>query len=99
GEFIGETKLVVSAQLVIHFNTNKSPFISQGRQPLVTQAPSPFPYKDNKAVPWRYSAQEMNNGQHEETMNKVSNVDTSTNNNISSIGNVARSGRFSIPLK
>ena len=38
--------------LVIHFT--KSSSIPPGRQLVVIETPSPFPYKSEKAVPWKY---------------------------------------------
>jgi len=38
--------------LVIHFT--KSSSIPPGQQPFVIQTPSPFPYKSEKTVPWKY---------------------------------------------
>lgn len=41
--------------LVIHFTRGTAPQQRQKAPVMVNRGPSPFPYKSNKAVPWRYA--------------------------------------------
>ena len=48
--------------LVINFTrdiTNQRP---RGFQPFTTKTPTPFPYKSDKAIPWKYSVQGSTKG-------------------------------------
>jgi len=47
--------------LVIHFT--KTSHVPSGRQPIVIHTPSPFPYKSEKAVPWKYGINLLRNEQ------------------------------------
>jgi len=49
--------------LVIHFT--KTSFVPSGRQPIVIQAPSPFLYESEKAVPWRYGTNMLRSEQEQ----------------------------------
>ena len=40
--------------LVIHFTRDVTTQVPRGFQSIVVRTPSPFPYKSDKAVPWRY---------------------------------------------
>jgi len=42
--------------LVIHFTRSTFALAMQERQPITIQAPSSFPYKSEKVVPWKYGA-------------------------------------------
>ena len=61
-----------------------------GRQPLVIQTPSPFAYKDNKVVPWKYGVSIVQGEQKEESVEQGK----TTIDNISGIGGMTRSGRL-----
>ncbi|KAJ1394262.1 hypothetical protein SESBI_34365 [Sesbania bispinosa] len=61
--------------------------------PITIQVPTSFPYKDNKAVPWRYDVEVLvGDRQVEET-----NVDTPNVTNIAGVGGMTRSGRIYTP--
>ncbi|XP_022764236.1 uncharacterized protein LOC111309440 [Durio zibethinus] len=59
-------------------------------RPVTFKVPTPFPYKDDKAVPWRYGCDAVVQGQKEE----VSKADAS---NITGVGGITRSGRCYTP--
>ncbi|KAJ1412467.1 hypothetical protein SESBI_20430 [Sesbania bispinosa] len=61
--------------------------------PITIQVPTSFPYKDNKAVPWRYDVEVLvGDRQVGET-----NVDTPNVTNIAGVGGMTRSGRIYTP--
>ena len=64
-----------------------------GRQPLVIQTPSSFPYKDNKVVPWKYGVSIIQGEQEHESVDQGKKVI----DNISGIGGMTRSGRLFTP--
>jgi len=43
--------------LVIHFTRDVATQKVRGFQPIPVEKPAPFPYKSDKAVPWRYATQ------------------------------------------
>ena len=43
--------------LVIHFTRDVTMHKPRGFQPIPVKKPAPFPYKSDKAVPWRYTPQ------------------------------------------
>jgi len=51
----GEEKTLSGPKPVVICFT-KTAHLSQERRPVVIQAPSPFLYKNEKAVPWKYDA-------------------------------------------
>ncbi|XP_057453231.1 uncharacterized protein LOC130745105 [Lotus japonicus] len=58
--------------------------------PLMIRMPTPFPYKDNKAVSWKYDLEVYPNN----SQLKISGRDTPVVTNISGIGRMTRSGRI-----
>jgi len=78
--------------LVIQFTkpTNSMP---AGRQPLVIQKPSAFPYKNDKVVPWKYGVSIIQGEQKDESVEQGKDVI----DNISGIGGMIRSGRLFTP--
>ena len=46
--------------LVIHFTRDVATQKPQGFQPVLVTKPTPFPYKSDKVVPWKYAAQGLN---------------------------------------
>jgi len=78
--------------LVIQFNKATNP-VPSGRQPLVIQTPSSFPYKDDKAVPWKYGVSIIPG----ERKHGLANQDKAEIENISGIGGMTRSGRLFTP--
>jgi len=75
--------------LVLHVARN--PMMLGERQPVVIQTPSPFPYKSDKAVPWKYGVSVL------EGDSGTININKSTVDNISGIGGMTRSGRLFAP--
>ena len=75
--------------LVVHFT--KTSRMPERRQHVVIQAPSTFPYKNEKAVPWRYGVQVMKGGEQH------TGAPTSTIDNIVGIGGMTRSGHIFAP--
>ncbi|KAH1198064.1 hypothetical protein GmHk_18G051703 [Glycine max] len=49
-----DTNLSKPKPLVIHFTKNATTSVPRGFRPAVVRAPSPFPYKSDKVVPWMY---------------------------------------------
>jgi len=78
--------------LVIQF-TKPINSMPSGRQPLVIQTPSSFPYKDGKAVPWKYGVSIIQGEQKHESANQ----DKAVIENVSGIGGMTRSGRLFTP--
>jgi len=83
--------------LVVHFTKNKPSLMPEERQPLVVQKSSPFPYKDDRTIPWRYNMQVLDKGKSEEVMNKVVDSNTLAISNISGIDGMTRSARIFTP--
>jgi len=79
--------------LVIQFTKATNP-VSSGRQLLVIQAPSSFPYKNDKAVLWKYGVSIIQGEQKHESVNQ----DKEEIENISGIGGMTRSSRLFTPL-
>jgi len=78
--------------LVIQFTrpTNSMPI---GRQPLVIQTPVAFPYKNDKAVPWKYGVSIIQGEQKDESVeSRKAAID-----NIFGIEGMTRSGRLFTP--
>jgi len=77
--------------LVIHYAKN-SPAASPFSPQLITiQLPTHFPYKDNKAVPWRYEV-EFHAQSPARDQKEIANQSTFVTN-IAGISGVTRSGR------
>ena len=80
--------------LVIHFTRSTSTPTIQERQSIIIQAPSPFPYKSEKVVPWKYGAYVLG---EEQRVGGQSISGESVVKNISGIGGITRSGRIFTP--
>jgi len=81
--------------LVIHF-TRESIAPTEVHH-VVIQISSPFPYKNDKAVPWKYGISVLNNDLCERQENKTTDVDKTDVDNISGIRGMMRSGRLFTP--
>jgi len=64
-----------------------------GRQPLVIQTPAAFPYKNDKAVPWKYGVSIIQEEQKDESVESSK----AAIDNISGIGGMTRSARLFTP--
>ncbi|KAJ1412110.1 G-patch domain [Sesbania bispinosa] len=79
--------------LVVHYTRNAAVRTTNRPIPITIQVPTSFPYKDNKAVPWRYDVEVLvGDRQVGET-----NVDTPNVTNIAGVGGMTRSGRIYTP--
>jgi len=63
----------------------------------VIKAPSSFPYKNEKDVPWRYGVSVMKGEQNGEQIDEALDTDKVVIDNISGIGGIIRSGRLFTP--
>jgi len=52
-----EHTLPVPRPLVVYYTKSASTLTLGILKPIMIQVPAPFPYKDNKAVPWQYDAE------------------------------------------
>jgi len=81
--------------LVIH-STRESMVLAEVH-PMVIQIPSPFPYKNDKVVSWKYGINVLNNDSCEKQENETTYVDKTTVDNIFGIGGMTISGPLFTP--
>jgi len=67
--------------------------------PVVIQVPSPFPYKSDKAVPWKYGINVLKQEPKGDQKTKVSDTGKVTVDNITGIGGIIRSDRLFAPAE
>ena len=79
---------------MIHFTRSTSTPTIQERQSIIIQAPSPFPYKSEKVIPWKYGACVL--GEEEQVGGQPINGELVVKN-ISGIGEMTRSSRIFTP--
>jgi len=79
--------------LVIHYTKGVANLTPDGPRPITIKIPKPFPYKDNKAVPWRYNV-EVCTDNAEENHVKDDSLEIPGVTNIVGIGGMTRSGRI-----
>ncbi|XP_073221497.1 uncharacterized protein [Cicer arietinum] len=88
--------ITIPKPLVIHFTKEESMNAPGDLRTLIVQIPSPFSYKDNKAIRWNYNV-EVHLAKHK---NKdVSSSKATIVTNVSGIGGVTRNGRIYSPGK
>ena len=75
---------------VIQFTRDATSQKTRGSQPIPGRKPVPFPYRSNKAVPWRYAPQKPNEKKDEVVGGDISSTKVT---NITSISGVTRSRR------
>jgi len=92
-----DPKLYGPKPLVLHFA--RSPIMLGEKRPVVIQTPSPFPYKSDKAVPWKYGVSVLENDSSGKQDNEIIDIDKSTVDNISGIGGMTRSGCLFTPME
>jgi len=80
--------------LIVHFARSTFAPTSPKRQSVVILSPSPFPYKSEKAVPWKYGIHVLGEGQ--QTKNQSADGEPVVEN-ISGVGGMTRSGRIFTP--
>ncbi|XP_020205174.1 uncharacterized protein LOC109790439 [Cajanus cajan] len=86
--------VVIPRPLVIHFTRNVPLPKSNIHKPLIVQVPTPFPYKDTKAIPWKYNVEvKINGNMNEQQKKEVSDGETDVTN-IAGVGGMTRSGRI-----
>lgn len=66
-------------------------------QPLRISAPAPFPYKENKAVPWNYNCEVTAQDSDPNTVSKDASPEDEDTANITGVGGMTRSGRCYAP--
>ncbi|XP_052728595.1 uncharacterized protein LOC128195360 [Vigna angularis] len=89
-----EPDVALPEPLIIRFTRTTPTPVIQGRSPVVIHTPVHFPYKSEKAVPWRYGTHVVDEGQCIES--HFSSQDPVVEN-ISGIGGMTRSGRIFTP--
>ncbi|XP_073219674.1 uncharacterized protein [Cicer arietinum] len=88
--------ITIPKPLVIHFTKEESMNAPGDLRTLIVQIPSPFSYKDNKAVPWNYNVEVHLAKQKNKD---VSSSKTTVVTNVSGIGGMTRNGRIYSPGK
>ncbi|XP_017428581.2 uncharacterized protein LOC108336620 [Vigna angularis] len=83
----GESNITLPEPLVIRFTRTTPAPMTEEKPSVVICVPSPFPYKNEKAVPWRYGAFALGEGKGADPAIE----------NISGIGGMTRSGRIFTP--
>ena len=89
-----ELGVTLPEPLVIHFPRSNSTPTIQEKQAIIIQAPSPFPYKSEKVVPWKYGAYVLG---EEQWVGGQPISGEPVVKNIPSIGGITRSGRIFTP--
>ena len=92
-----DTNLGKPKPLVIHFTKDVTTQVPRGFQPAMVRIPSPFPYKSDKVVPWRYDVQGSNRRQDAPVMRVGASIPTAKVTNISGISGMTHSGRIFAP--
>ncbi|XP_027188420.1 uncharacterized protein [Cicer arietinum] len=87
--------ITIPKPLVIHFTKEESMNAPGDLRTLIVQIPSPFSYKDNKAVPWNYNVEVHLAKQKDKD---VSSSKTTAVTNVSGIG-MTRNDRICSPGK
>ncbi|XP_073224460.1 uncharacterized protein [Cicer arietinum] len=87
--------ITIPKPLVIHFTKEESMNAPGDLRTLIVQIPSPFAYKDNKAVPWNYNVEVHLAKQKDKD---VSSSKTTAVTNVSGIG-MTRNDRICSPGK
>ena len=77
--------------LVIHFTRDAATQKPRGFQPILGKKPVPFPYKSDKALPWKYSPQKPDGRKDEFVIDDLSSAKVT---NISGTSGMTRSGRI-----
>jgi len=77
--------------LVIHFTRDVFTHKPRGFQPIPVKKPTPFPYKSDKAVPWKYTAQRPDRRKEESFMDDLSSTKVT---NLLGTSGITRSGQM-----
>ena len=82
--------------LVVHYAKCTTSLAFSGPKIITIQVLKAFPYKDNKAVPWRYEVKVCVDGSDEKQSKNASSEATNIRN-VVGIGSMTRSGRIYYP--
>ena len=80
--------------LVIHFTRDVTTQRPRGFQPVIVKKPAPFPYKSDKTVPWKYTAQGPDGRKDAFLIHVKDNLPSAKVKNISNMSGMTRSGRI-----
>ena len=80
--------------LVIHFTRDVATQKPQGFQPVPVKKPTPFPYKSDKAVQWKYAAQGPDRRKDASVVHVKDDLSSAIVTNISGTSGMYRSGRI-----
>jgi len=78
--------------LVIHFTRDIATQKPQGLHPVTVKKPMPFPYKSDKAVPWKYTAQGPDGRKDVSIVHVRDDLSSTKVTNISSTSGMTHSG-------
>ena len=92
-----DTNLGKPKPLEIDFTRDVTTQVPQGFQPAVVRTPSPFPYKSDKAVPWRYGIQGSDGRQEVSVMRVGDSMSTAKVTNIFGMSGMMHSGHIFAP--
>ena len=81
-----------SKPLVIHFTRDVAIQKPRGFQPVPVEKPAPFPYKSDKAVPWRYTTQGPDGRKDASIVHVKGDLSLAKVTNISGTSGMTRSG-------
>ncbi|KAJ1389952.1 G-patch domain [Sesbania bispinosa] len=87
----------VPTPLTLHGIHNTQAPTCHGPRPITIQVPSPFPYKNSKAVPWKYDVQVRVGDVQGNRVDPSIGHGAPAVTNISGIGGMTRSGRIYTP--
>ena len=90
----GDKNLSKPKPLVIHFTRDITTQRPRGFQPITVKKPVPFPYKSDKAVPWKYTAQGPDRRKDASVIHVKDDLPSAKVTNISSTSGMAHSGQI-----
>ncbi|XP_027337272.1 uncharacterized protein LOC113850966 [Abrus precatorius] len=93
---VDEQSLTFPKPLVIHYTKCVDTQTTNGPRLITIQVSAPFPYRDNKAVLWRYDAK-VYVGNFKENQTHGVNSDTLAVSNIAGVGGMTHSGHIYTP--
>ena len=85
--------------LVIHFTRDVAAQKPRGFQPVPVEKPAPFPYKSDKAVPWRYASQGLDRRKYASVVHVKGDLSSAKVTNISGTSDMTHSGRIFTTLE
>ena len=94
---VTEAQVSLSLFLVIHFTRDITTQIPRGFQPSIAKTSTPFPYKSDKAVPWKYGVQCRDERKNASVIRVGRGMPTAKITNISSTSGMTHSGHIFSP--